>query len=91
MSEKVKQVEKESGSHTFVGKVISDKMDKTVVVEVTRLLKHPVYGKVVKRKKNFKVHDAENAANIGDVVEFKECRPLSKSKHATLVKIMPKV
>jgi len=90
MSDKTKQVLQESGSRTFVGKVISDKMDKTVVVEVTRLLKHPVYGKVVKRKKNFKVHDEGNAANVGDVVEFKECRPISKSKHATLIKVLPK-
>lgn len=90
MSDKSKHVVHESGKRTFVGKVISDKMDKTVVVEVTRLLKHPVYGKVVKRKKNFKVHDEDSAANVGDVVEFKECRPISKSKHATLIKVLPK-
>lgn len=90
MSDKAKRMDNESGSRTFVGKVISDKMDKTVVVEVTRLLKHPVYGKIVKRNKKFKVHDAENKANVGDVVEFKECRPISKSKHATLVRVLPK-
>ncbi|KKQ32995.1 MAG: 30S ribosomal protein S17 [candidate division TM6 bacterium GW2011_GWF2_37_49] len=90
MSDKAKQMLQKSGISTFVGKVISDKMDKTVVVEVTRLFKHPVYGKVVKRTKNFKVHDEGNAAIVGDVVEFKECRPISKSKHATLIKVLPK-
>jgi small subunit ribosomal protein S17 len=90
MADKANLEVKKSGSRTFVGKVISDKMEKTVVVQVKRLLKHPVYGKVVKRKKNFKVHDEQNLANIGDVVEFKECRPISKTKHATLVRVLPK-
>lgn len=81
---------KKLGSRTLVGKVISDKMEKTVVVQVKRLLKHPVYGKIVKRKKNFKVHDENSLAVVGDVVEFKECRPISKTKHATLVKVLPK-
>jgi small subunit ribosomal protein S17 len=90
MADKANLEVKKSGSRTFVGKVISDKMEKTVVVQVKRLLKHPVYGKVVKRKKNFKVHDEQSLANIGDVVEFKECRPISKTKHATLVRVLPK-
>ena len=90
MSEKAKQNIQESGSRVFVGEVVSDKMDKTIVVKVTRLLKHPLYGKVVKRHRKFKAHDEENKASIGDVVEIKECRPLSKTKHATLVRIFPK-
>ena len=74
----------------LVGSVVSDKMDKTVVVRIVRTLKHPEYGKVVRRHKKFKVHDEQNLAKIGDVVEIKECRPLSKEKHMELVRILPK-
>lgn len=90
MSDKVNQTIQESGNRMYVGEVVSDKMDKTIVVKVTRLLKHPLYGKVIKRHKKFKAHDEDNKAKIGDVVEIKECRPLSKTKHATLVRILPK-
>lgn len=90
MSDKAKQIIQESGNRMYMGEVVSDKMDKTIVVKVTRLLKHPLYGKVIKRHKNFKAHDADNQARIGDVVEIEECRPLSKTKHATLVRILPK-
>ena len=71
MSDKAKQNIQESGRRLFVGEVVSDKMDKTIVVKVTRLLKHPLYGKVVKRHRKFKAHDEENKASIGDVVEIK--------------------
>jgi small subunit ribosomal protein S17 len=71
-----------------VGEVVSDKMEKTVVVKVVRTFKHAVYGKVVRRHKKFKVHDENNTAKSGDVVEIRECRPLSKSKHMTLVRIL---
>ena len=63
-----------------VGKVVSDKMDKTVVVAITDSIKHPLYGKIIKRTVKFKAHDETNACNIGDTVEITETRPLSKDK-----------
>lgn len=63
------------------GTVVSDKMDKTVIVEVTRRIKAPVYGKIVRRTKKYAAHDERNACKIGDKVSIRECRPLSKSKH----------
>lgn len=64
----------------FTGEVVSDKMDKTVVVKVTTTFKHPLFGKVLKKTKKFKVHDIKGDAHLGDVVEFFEGRPLSKTK-----------
>lgn len=72
----------------MVGKVVSNKMDKTVVVLVERLGRHPLYKKVVKTRKKFKAHDAENACQIGDVVRLVESRPLSKEKHWTVEDIL---
>jgi len=63
-----------------VGKVISDKMDKTVVVAIESRIKHKKYGKVFTRTKNYKVHDPENTYRIGDVIRIQETRPLSKTK-----------
>lgn len=65
---------------TRIGKVTSNKMDKTVVVAITDSVKHPLYGKIVKRTVKFKAHDETNACNIGDTVEITETRPLSKDK-----------
>jgi small subunit ribosomal protein S17 len=65
---------------SMVGTVVSNKMDKTVVVLVERLGRHPLYKKVVKTRKKFKAHDADNACQIGDVVRLVESRPLSKEK-----------
>ena len=65
---------------TYTGKVVSNKMDKTVVVAITRLFQHPVYKKVVKKVSKFKAHDAENACNVGDTVVITETRPISKDK-----------
>jgi small subunit ribosomal protein S17 len=62
------------------GKVVSDRMDKTVVVSIERLVKHPTYGRYVRRRKKFKVHDEKNECRIGDVIRFTETRPLSKDK-----------
>ena len=73
------------------GIVVSDKMDKTIVVSVERKFPHPVYRKIVRDKRKFKVHDPENAAHIGDVVEIMETRPLSKEKRWRLVKVIKKV
>jgi small subunit ribosomal protein S17 len=65
---------------TYTGKIISNKMDKTVVVGVTRLFQHPVYKKTVKRVTKFKAHDENNKCQIGDIVKIIETRPLSKDK-----------
>jgi len=70
------------------GKVISDKMNKSIVVVMERYVKHPLYGKFVKRSKKYHVHDESNECRVGDTVTFKECRPLSKSKHWTLIKVV---
>ncbi len=65
---------------TYTGKVVSNKMDKTVVVAITRLFQHPVYKKVVKKVSKFKAHDAENSCEIGDTVIITETKPMSKDK-----------
>ena len=72
------------------GYVVSDKMDKTVVVEVEDRVKHPLYGKVVRRTSKVKAHDEQNSAGIGDLVVIMETRPLSASKRWRLVEIVEK-
>ena len=62
------------------GKVVSDRMEKTVVVSIERLVKHPTYGRYVRRRKKFKVHDEKNECRVGDIIRFMETRPLSKDK-----------
>ena len=71
-----------------VGEVVSDKMEKTVVVAVTRLVKHPLYGRFVKRTSKYKVHDEQNESRTGDVVRITETRPLSKDKRWRLVEVV---
>ncbi|MAE71566.1 MAG: 30S ribosomal protein S17 [Gemmatimonadetes bacterium] len=73
---------------TRTGRVVGDKMNKTIVVAVERLVRHPVYGRVVRRTKRYKVHDEENTAKVGDEVELMETRPLSKEKRWRLVKVV---
>ncbi|HIX55216.1 MAG TPA: 30S ribosomal protein S17 [Candidatus Sphingobacterium stercoripullorum] len=75
---------------TRTGLVVSDKMDKTIVVSVERRVKHPLYGKFIKRTTKFKAHDEENSCGIGDTVVIMETRPLSKSKRWRLVEILEK-
>jgi small subunit ribosomal protein S17 len=75
---------------TRIGVVSSDKMDKTIVVTVTTLKPHPLYGRTMKRSKKFKAHDAANECGIGDTVEIMECRPLSREKNWRLVRIVEK-
>lgn len=70
------------------GRVVSDKMDKTVVVSVERLRRHPVYKRVVRLSTKFKAHDDENAARVGDTVRIEESRPLSRDKRWTVVEIV---
>lgn len=71
-----------------VGEVVSDKMDKTVTVRVERLMKHPVYGRIVRRSVRLHAHDEQNKCQIGDVVRVAEVRPLSKTKRWRLVEII---
>lgn len=73
---------------TRTGRVISTKMQKTIVVAVEDHVKHPLYGKIVKRTYKLKAHDEENACNVGDTVKVMETRPLSKDKRWRLVEIM---
>ena len=79
-SEKVKQL--------FEGKVVSDKMDKTIVVETEQTYIHPKFRKILRKTKSWKVHDEKNQAKVGDVVRFYECRPLSKTKHMYLAEVV---
>lgn len=82
---------KEQGRRkTRQGTVVSDKMDKTVVVRVERLTKHPQYNKVIKRAKKLKAHDEHNQCAIGDIVEIMETRPLSKDKRWRVTEIVRK-
>ena len=73
---------------TLLGKVVSDKMDKTVSVLVERRVKHPLYGKIVRRSKKYLAHDENNQAKIGDIVEIQESRPISKNKSWVLSKVV---
>jgi small subunit ribosomal protein S17 len=75
----------------MTGTVVSDKMDKTAVVSIERLVKHPQYGKYVRRRNRFKVHDEKNECKVGDVVRFMETRPLSKDKCWRLLDFVKRV
>ena len=74
----------------MVGTVVSNKMDKTIVVAVETSVKHPIYGKIVKRTYKLKAHDEENTCQIGDKVKVMETRPLSKDKRWRLVEVLEK-
>ena len=73
---------------TRVGQVHSDRMEKTVVVVVTNLVRHPLYGRIVRHTKKFKAHDENNECRIGDTVEITETRPLSKDKNWRVTRIL---
>ncbi len=75
---------------TRVGTVVSDKMDKTIVVAIKTKVRHPLYGKMVNRTRKFKAHDEENQCGIGDTVRIMETRPISKDKRWRLVEIIEK-
>lgn len=70
----------EKVTRTLTGRVVSDKMDKTVTVQVERKVKHPLYGKVISRSKKYHAHDENNEFHEGDLVTIEECRPLAKTK-----------
>jgi small subunit ribosomal protein S17 len=75
---------------TYIGQVVSDKMDKTAVLAVTRRIPHAKYSKTIKRTTKFKVHDEKNECKVGDVVRFIETRPLSKEKRWKVLEIVEK-
>jgi len=75
-------------AHTMQGVVISDKMDKTITVMTERKVKHPLYGKYIRRSTKYHVHDENNECKVGDTVMFKECRPMSKTKAWSLIKVV---
>jgi len=82
--------EKKSKRKTLVGNVVSTKMQKTIVVEVTRRKSHPLYQRVIARSKKFYAHDEQNTAHVGDVVRLEETRPLSRLKRWRLIEIVRK-
>lgn len=73
---------------TLVGKVVSDKMDKTVTVLIERQIKHPLYGKIITRSNKYHAHDEANTAKAGDTVEIQEGRPISKTKAWTVTRVL---
>jgi small subunit ribosomal protein S17 len=77
----------QSTARTLTGTVVSDKMNKGIVVLIERKIKHPKYGKYIKRSTKVHAHDEENTAKAGDLVTIKECRPLAKTKSWTLVEV----
>ena len=80
--------EKTKNQRTIVGRVVSNKMDKTVSVAVERLIKHPVYGKYIRRTTKVLAHDANNECNAGDRVTIAECKPISKNKAWAVVNVV---
>jgi small subunit ribosomal protein S17 len=87
MSEETKKVA-ERGRRTVTGQVVSDKMDKTVSVSIERLIKHPVYGKYIRRTTKVLAHDESNECKEGDRVTISECRPMSKRKAWQVVNVV---
>ncbi|MGF1730590.1 30S ribosomal protein S17 [Photobacterium kasasachensis] len=75
---------------TQLGRVVSDKGDKSIVVAIERKVKHPIYGKYITRTTKLHAHDENNECGLGDTVEIRECRPLSKTKSWTLVRVVEK-
>lgn len=80
----------ENKQKTVMGVVLSDKMDKTATIMIERKVKHPLYGKYIKRSSKIHVHDENNECAIGDTVTITECRPISKTKSWTLVEVVNK-
>lgn len=78
----------ESNARTMIGKVVSDKMNKTIVVMIERTVKHPKYGKIMKRRTKIHAHDENEVCQIGNVVKVRESRPISKTKSWVLVEVI---
>lgn len=83
-----KMIDDNNSNRTVIGRVISDKMNKTIVVQIERKVKHPLYGKYVRRFSKMYAHDEENACRIGDLVLIQHTRPLSKTKRWNLIEIL---
>ncbi|MEE4300294.1 MAG: 30S ribosomal protein S17 [Pseudomonadales bacterium] len=79
--------ERQTNPRTLSGTVVSNKMDKTVVVRIERRVQHPLYGKIIRRSTKVHAHDAENQCEIGDVVTVRECAPISKTKTWMLISV----
>ena len=90
MAESTEKQAKQSGRKVVVGEVVSNRMKKTIVVEVTRKKSHPLYGRVISLRKKFYAHDEKNEAHVGDFVRLEETRPLSKLKRWRLKEIIRK-
>ena len=82
--------EERSTRKVRIGRVVSDKMDKTVVVAVESRVRHPLYGKIMRRTKKLKAHDEESTAGMGDTVEIMECRPMSREKRWRVCRVVEK-
>jgi len=80
----------EKSVRTLVGRVVSDKMQKTVTVLVERRVKHPMYGKIIARSRKYHAHNENDEAKLGDLVEIQECRPIAKTKSWTVAKLLEK-
>ncbi|MDR2112304.1 MAG: 30S ribosomal protein S17 [Candidatus Accumulibacter sp.] len=80
----------EKSKRTLIGRVVSDKMDKTVTVLVERRVKHPMYDKIIVRSKKYHAHNGDNQARAGDLVEIQEIRPVSKTKSWAVIKLLEK-
>ncbi|BCZ96128.1 30S ribosomal protein S17 [Legionella pneumophila serogroup 1] len=78
----------ESNARIMIGKVVSDKMDKTIVVMIERTVKHPKYGKIMKRRTKLHAHDENQVCRVGNTVKIRESRPLSKTKSWVLVEVI---
>lgn len=78
-------------TRALIGRVVSDKMEKTVTVLVERKVKHPLYGKIIRRSKKYHAHDENNEFHEGDLVEIEECRPIAKTKAWRVSKLVEKV
>ena len=82
------KVNPEQKMRHFEGKVVSDKMNKTIVVEIQQTYLHPKFRKVLRKTKSYKVHDEQNQAKVGDIVRFFQCRPLAKTKYMYLAEVV---
>lgn len=80
-----------TNASVLIGRVVSDKMDKSITVLIERLVRHPLYGKQLRRSTKIKAHDENNVCQQGDLVRIKETRPISKTKSWTLVEVVEKV
>jgi small subunit ribosomal protein S17 len=80
----------EKSKRTLIGRVVSDKMEKTVTVLVERRVKHPIYDKIIVRSKKYHAHNDDNQARAGDLVEIQEIRPVSKTKSWSVIKLLEK-